>query len=148
MHRDYQGIRAYAPSHPAIILPTGILGECVEFVRRWYEIVYHLTFQDIPSAKDFASIETMMDTQTGEIYPLLSFRNPTLYDFKVGDILVFKLIDLYKPHGHVAVVTWVQSGNRVFLSEQNWAWEHARYSRQLTEEDLNDVEVVRRVSCT
>ena len=141
---DYQGIAAFYGIHNPIKVSTGILGQCVEFIRRWYIINHNLTFPNIKSARDFKHVSYMTHISSGLKIKIDDIPFDDFSKLKVGDIIVFKSINSYKPFGHLAVVTLIQKPNLVYLSEQNWPWTYRHCSRRLTKMDLVDIETIRR----
>lgn len=112
-------------------LYTGIYGQCVEYVRRWYIHMYGLSFVSIPNATDLWELPYTYSIKTQRLVPFRAIANRKGFWPTIGSVLVFTPTT-DAPHGHVAVVTNIHR-NRIDLAEQNHSahpWTHP-YSRSI-----------------
>jgi glutathionylspermidine amidase/synthetase len=119
---DYYGVPAYVNDfiekhHYVKNIYTGIQWECVEYVRRWYILVFNLTFSPIQNAIDIWNIPYVYIPNTKQKFGFDSVINGSNVEPRVGDILVFKKNEFY-PYGHVGIITRITS-DYVYLAEQN-----------------------------
>ena len=118
---------------------TGLTWECVEFVRRWYIMNYHMSFEYIENAYDIWNISFVKHMLNNKIYPFISIINTNLCIPHVGDILVYRPTEL-NPYGHVAIVICIED-IFVYISEQNHGtWENPFFSRIII--PYNDPDVI------
>ena len=107
---------------------TGRKWECVEFVRRYYQQIFGLTFPSIKNAYDLMEL-TSMKSLDGSSSSRCTFHKkgtPQLHD-----ILVFG----HEIHGHTAIVVKALKG-LIHIAEQNWGfWEGSDYSRKISTKD-------------
>jgi len=111
-------------------LPTGKKWQCVEFVRRYYMQIHHLTFRSVANAYEMMKLTEFIDINTHQSYPC-TFYSPTESTPQKDDILILE----HEEYGHTAVIIGVQ-GKRIRIAEQNWEpWVTSHYSRELSVDD-------------
>lgn len=88
--------------------------QCVEFIKRYYDLRYHHRMPDGQgNALDLWS-KTVPDGGLNRSRGLIQFNVPSTYQPKADDILIYH----FPPHGHVSLVMRV-SGDTVFTLQQN-----------------------------
>ncbi len=106
---------------------TGKKWECVEFIRRYYQQIFGLTFPSIKNAYALMDLTSMksLDNSSSSRCTFHKKGKPQLHD-----ILVFE----HEQHGHTAIVVKVLKG-LVRIAEQNWGFWKADYSREISLDD-------------
>lgn len=107
-------------THKGRVYPTGIRGQCVEFVRRWLIIHNDIFFENIEHAIDIWNIPSVIRLSDQQVLPFHSILNHGQSLPPIGSLLIYR--QQHKiPHGHVAVVTNVDTKKKlVFIDERNW----------------------------
>lgn len=135
--KDYYNITAYKndstdnPNYLYDKIYTGIQWQCIEYVRRWYILVFQLTFPSVKYAIDLWNIEYVYHPITKKQFRFYSIQNGSNTEPNVGDIIIFKQTKFY-PYGHVAIVSRVTK-DAVYLAEQNMSTQRwvGKYSRKI-----------------
>jgi hypothetical protein len=98
---------------------SGIRGECVHFVRRYYETYCGLTFKEVQNAADMVHLRSLYDAN-GKRYPWKTTRV-----VEKGCAIVWAAEGKYAPTGHVAVVIEVcKETGLVVVAEVNEQGNH------------------------
>ncbi len=102
----------------------GLPFECVELIRRFFSIVYDVTFTDVDDAiYFFNNINHFVSIKNpNTIIPLQTFSYPYNYSYshylKPFSILFWKYNKTNFPHGHVALI--IDSNEKdTFVAQQN-----------------------------
>jgi len=111
-------------------LPTGKKWQCVEFVRRYYMQIHHLTFPSVANAYEMMKLTELIDINTQQPHPCI-FYSPTESTPQKDDILIME----HDKYGHTAIIVAIQD-KRIQIAEQNWEpWVAPHYSRELSVDD-------------
>lgn len=107
---------------------TGKKWECVEFVRRYYQQIFGLTFPSIKNAYNLMHMSSMKSLDGSSTVRCTFYKRGTP---QLHDILIFD----HEIHGHTAIVVKVLK-DLVYVAEQNWGfWNGAGYSRKVSLQD-------------
>ena len=129
-HVSYDGEKVY----------TGILGQCVEYARRFMITTRGITFGNINCAHHiwedlppFTDLKTKQELVVRRFTTGLKIEEADAdYNPKIGDLVIWPREEKEIPWGHVAVICGVEEGH-VLIAEQNWPNEkewHGGFSRK------------------
>jgi hypothetical protein len=112
----------------------GLKWQCVEFVKRYYDVHYrHRMPNSWGNARDFFQ-ESLPDGALNEARGLAQFTNPSRWEPQKGDILVFDATS-GNPFGHVAIISAVDSGRVEYIQQNPGIMAHSRESLDLEQND-------------
>ena len=102
---------------------TGIKWQCVEYARRYLQIVFNVTFSQVESAYEIPNAIFTTLTDNKIIKPTISYNN-----YITNSLIVWpKDYEPDTPHGHVAIIVSTNKDG-IYVAEQNYNNDnHYRY---------------------
>ena len=142
---DYNGVIAYSNNLSSYYANnelnyhngnlTGIKWQCVEYARRYVQIVFDITFSQVESAYEIpnAVFTTLKDNKI--IKPTITLNN-----IESNSLIIWSKD--YKhdtPHGHVAIITLVNKEG-IYVAEQNY--NNDNHYRYIPYDDIKNTTII------
>jgi hypothetical protein len=121
---------------------TGMKWQCVEYARRYIQIVYGVTFSEVDSAYEIpnATFTRLLDNKV--IIPWIYQGNPNMNLFEsLNNSLIIWAKDCEPdtPHGHVAVIVYANKDG-IHVAEQNY--DNNDFYRYISLGDIKNVTII------
>jgi len=109
----------------------GIHYQCVEFARRYYIKMYHVTFPEVDNAYELFDLNHAIDLSTKKKIRFQRITNSIDQMPQQGDLIIWKPEGRYSTTGHVAIMKEIVNRSIVTVMEQNGSTKNGQRNIQI-----------------
>ncbi len=118
---------------------TGTRWQCVEFVRRYFILVYGLTFSNVKNVYEMMTLRYFYNIYNNKPIKVVFFRE-MMDDIPKKDDIIYIKKNQKDQTGHVGIVCYYDENENVYIADQNDEkniayWQDKDYAKVLHKND-------------